>query len=176
MRSQNTVKFFQPEMPSQSREPHIVTKRKTQFILPRIGLKRDEYDYEENAIYKRRKGIVTVGESRAKAATVQLPPGMEDDNFRNFNGFPRRATTTATGKSHLVGPMNKMDIIADYSKALQNGLISYNEYMKKLSVLSLHKVPLGKSMQRHFHLVRYVCVFIQCGSCILLYVARETSK
>ena len=154
MGNQNLMKFYHPDMPSQSREPHVVSKRKSQFVLPRIGLKRDEFDFEENNIHKRRKGVVTMGESRTKATTVQLPTTTEEDSFRSFNGFPRRATTTATGKAHLIGPMNKMDIIADYSKALQNGLISYNEYMKKLSVLSLHKVPLGKNVQRHFQLVR----------------------
>jgi len=104
-----------------------------------------------------------MGESRTKAATVQLPTSLKEESFKTSNGFPRRATTTATGKSHLIGPMNKMDIIADYSKALQNGLISYNEYMKKLSVLSLHKVALGKSAQRHFQLVRYNISLYLCG-------------
>ena len=139
----------------QGREPHNFAKRKTQLNLPRIGLKRDEdFEIDETNFHKRRRGVVTMNESRAKASTVQLPNTIDDDSSRNFSGFPRRATTTATGKAHLIGPMNKMDIIADYSKALQNGLISYNEYMKKLSVLSLHKVPLGKSAQRQFHLVR----------------------
>ena len=149
----SVLRFYSDDNPpDHPREPHYVVKRKTQFVLPRIGIKRDE-NGDDGSIHKRRKGVATVDENRNKTSTVQLPSSAEDD-FHNFNGFPRRVTTTATGKAHLIGPMNKMNMIADYSRALKNGHITYNEYMKKLSVLSLHKVPMGNSVQRQFHLIR----------------------
>ena len=154
--SKNLLQFYKQDDPIPKRDPSTITKQKTEFVFPQIGLKKHDDELEELKLSKQKAKNPTANESqiRAKASTVQLPGNIEDDSAPSFNGFPRRATTTANGKAHLIGPTNKMDIIADYSKALQSGLISYNEYIKKLSVLSLHKVPIGNSIQRHFHLIR----------------------
>lgn len=129
--------------------------RKTPVNLPRIGSKRDE-DEDLGTVNagRRRKGVAPTNHaSKRNATTVQFPTrGAKEQG--GMGGFPRRATTTATGKSHLVGPMNKMDMIAYYSKAMQDRMITYDEYIKKLSVLSLHKVTLPDSSMRHFQIVR----------------------
>lgn len=75
----------------------------------------------------------------------------------NATKLPRgvKQQPNTTGKSRLIGPMNKMDMIAEYSKMLQNRTINYDQYIKKISKLSLHKVDLENSGMRHFHVVRY---------------------
>nr|XP_026693600.1 uncharacterized protein LOC108950144 isoform X2 [Ciona intestinalis] len=94
-------------------------------------------------------------QQRRTAATVQFPARRSDNRqIEITNGFPRRATTTANGKSHLIGPMNKMDMIAGYSRAMQGGMMTYDEYIRKLSVLSLHKVTTTNGTNRHFQIVR----------------------
>ncbi|CAK8683347.1 unnamed protein product [Clavelina lepadiformis] len=128
--------------------------RKSQVNLPQISLKRDDYELEESQIRWKKRKVLEPGQPARPAATVQLPSRRDKESISISNSFPRRATTTANGKAHLIGPMNKMEMIADYSKALQSGVISYNEYMKKLSVLSLHRVTLPNSAQRQFHIIR----------------------
>ncbi|XP_026693595.2 uncharacterized protein LOC108950144 isoform X2 [Ciona intestinalis] len=129
-------------------EPTLPLHRKTALNLPALPrVKRMEG----------RKPTDDKGETqqRRTAATVQFPARRSDNRqIEITNGFPRRATTTANGKSHLIGPMNKMDMIAGYSRAMQGGMMTYDEYIRKLSVLSLHKVTTTNGTNRHFQIVR----------------------
>lgn len=133
--------------------------RKTPVNLPKLAKKHeDDCDPDvKDGVVRRRKGVAPLERNRSKrnANTVQLPTASSDEQNPGLtNGFPRRATTTATGKSHLIGPMNKLDMIAYYSRAMQERLITYDEFIKKLSVLSLHKVAMPNSSLRHFQIVR----------------------
>ena len=122
----------------------------TTFILPHIQR------YNEDAEIKKKRRITFSDDDefpspQREIATVRLP--LRDDD-RVENGFPRRSTTTANGKAHLIGPKNKLEILSDYGKAMKGGLITYEQYMKNLSSLSLHKITLANSVERHFHIVR----------------------
>ena len=129
------------------------------FILPHIQRYSEEPNNNNNEKKKKRRITFAVNEEEAEASTqkdistVKLP-FQEDVNIGGENAFPRRLGTTANGKAHLIGPKNKLDILSDYGKAVKGGLITYDQYMKNLSSLSLHKVTLSNSVERHFHIVR----------------------
>ena len=89
--------------------------------------------------------------------------GRNHHNYKKGNADPNSMSkATVKGKTRLIGPMNKMDMIVEYSKLLQNRIINYDQYINKLSKLSLHKIVLGNSGLRHYHIIRWVfaCSFV----------------
>lgn len=155
--------------PSSGLKTETQAGRKTEFSLPYISL----HVQQENAeaispnfrekpatrrdLSKKRKlqTVESVAMRQYKAGKMKNATGKYNQSTRAaVMGYSGVLKTTATGKSHLIGPMNKMDMIVEYSKLLQSKIINYDQYIKKLSILSLHKIDLGNNGLRQYHIVR----------------------
>ncbi|XP_039259562.2 uncharacterized protein LOC120336021 [Styela clava] len=134
--------------------------RKTEFSLPFISLHMQDGESapplstEEQKRVAKRKIFTQPVENQSKRPQRATRPRVWRPQPQVGSRTANGVKLTPTGKAHLIGPMNKMDMIVEYSKLLQNKVINYEQYVNKLSKLSLHKIDLGNSGLRHYHIVR----------------------